>query len=55
MHYIAEWQRHSHITISMLWGNTAYCMKLSGKDLRIMWTTESVQSGGLRKCPYYDY
>jgi len=23
----------SYITISMLWGNTAYCVKLSGEDL----------------------
>jgi len=22
-----------HITTSMLWGNTAYCVKLSGEDL----------------------
>jgi len=34
--------------ISMLWGNTAYCVKYSGEDLSRYWNkTESV---GLRKC-----
>jgi len=34
-----------------MWGNTAYCVKLSGEDLsRCSDKTESV---GLRKCPYY--
>ena len=48
--------RHSNLwshTISMLWGNTAYCVKLSGEDLsRYSNKTESV---GLRKCPYCHY
>ena len=26
-----------HITISMLWGNTAYCAKLSGEDALRYW------------------
>ena len=37
--------------ISTLWGNTAYCERLSGKDLSRCSTT--VESFGLRKCPYY--
>ena len=37
----------------MLWGNTAYCVKLSGEDLsRYSNKTESV---GLRQCPCYHY
>jgi len=29
---------------SMLWGNTAYCVKLNGEDLLLWWNkTESVQ------------
>jgi len=37
----------------MLWGKTAYRMKLSGEDLsRYSNKTESV---GLRKSPYYHY
>jgi len=37
----------------MLWGKTAYCVKLSGEDLsRYSNKTESV---GLRKCPVYHY
>ena len=40
-------------TISMLWGNTAYCVKLSGEESsRYSNKTESV---GLRKCPYCHY
>ena len=42
-----------HNTISMLWGNTAYCIQLSCEDLaRYSNKTESL---GLRKCPYYHY
>jgi len=42
-----------HNTISMLWSNTAYCVKLSGENLsRYSNKTESVS---LRKCPYYHY
>jgi len=40
-----------HITISMLWGNTAYCVKLSGEGL---WRySNKIETVGLRKCPYY--
>ena len=43
----------SHNTISMLWDNTAYCVKLSGGDVsRYSNKTESV---GLRKCQYHHY
>jgi len=40
-----------HITISVLCGNTAYCVKLSDED----WSRYSneIESVGLRKCPYY--
>jgi len=42
-----------HITISMLWGNTAYCVKSSGEDL---WRyLNKIESVGLQKCPYYHY
>ena len=37
-------------TISTLWGNTAYWVKLSGEEL-----SNKVESVGLRKCPYYHY
>ena len=40
-----------HITISVLWGNTAYCVKLSGEDLSRY--SNKIESAGLRKCPYY--
>jgi len=41
---------YSHISISMLCGNTAYCVKLNGEDLsRYSNKTESVV---LRKCPF---
>jgi len=43
----------SHNTISMLWGNTAYCEKLTGEDLSRYWN--KMESVGLRKCPYYHY
>jgi len=38
-----------HYTISMLWGNTAYCMKLSGEDLYYL---NKITTVGLRKCPF---
>jgi len=41
------------ITISILWGNTAYCVKLTGEDLSRY--SSKTQSAGLRKCPYYHY
>jgi len=37
--------------ISMLWGNTAYCVKLSGEDLPRY--SNQIESIGLRKCPHY--
>jgi len=42
-----------HNTISMLWGNTAYCVKLSGEDLSRC--SNKTELDGLRKCPYYHY
>jgi len=42
-----------HITISMLWGNTAYCVQLNGEDLSHYWN--KFESVGLRKRPYYHY
>jgi len=40
-----------HITISILWSNTAYCVKLYGEDL---WRySNKIESVGLRKFPYY--
>jgi len=42
-----------HTMISMLWCNTAYCVKLRGEVLsRYSNKTESV---GLRKCLFYHY
>ena len=41
------------ITISMLWGNTAYCVKSSDEDLSRY--LNKIESVGLRKCPSYDY
>jgi len=35
----------------MLWGNTAYCVKLHGKDPSRY--SNKIESAGLRKCPYY--
>jgi len=35
----------------MLWGNTAYCVKLSGQDLSRYWN--KIELVDLRKCPYY--
>jgi len=40
-----------HNTISMLWGNTAYCVKLRGEDLSRY--SNKIESAGLRRCPYY--
>jgi len=37
----------------MLWGNTAYCVTLTGEDLSRY--SNKIQSVGLRKCPYYHY
>ena len=42
-----------HSTISMLWGNTAYCVKLTGKDLSHY--SNEIESVALRRCPYYHY
>ena len=42
-----------HHTISMLWGNTAYCVKLSGKDMSRY--SKKIESAGLRKCAYRHY
>ena len=42
-----------HITISMLWGNTVYCVKLSGEGVSRY--SNKIESVGLRKCSYYDY
>jgi len=44
-----------HITISMLWDNTAYCVKLNGEDLScrtagIKWN--QLVSGNVKR-PYY--
>jgi len=38
---------------TMLWGNTAYCVKLSGEDLSRYWN--KIESAESRKCPYYHY
>jgi len=35
----------------MLWGNTAYCVKLSGEDLSRY--SKKIESVDLGKCPYY--
>jgi len=40
-------------TISVLCGNTTYCVKLSGEDLSRF--SNKSKSVGLRKCPYYHY
>ena len=42
-----------HNTISTLWGNTTYCVKLGGEDLSRC--SNKIQSVGLRKCLYYQY
>jgi len=34
-----------------LWGNTAYCVKLTGEDLSRY--SNRIESVGLRKSPYY--
>jgi len=39
--------------IAMLWGNTAYCEKLSGEDLSRY--SNKIESVGLRNSPYYHY
>jgi len=51
----AKWPHSSrgHITVSMLWGNTAYCVKLSDEDLSRY--SNKMESVGLRKRPYYQY
>ena len=41
------------VTIFMLWGNTAYCVNLSGEDLSRC--SSKIESVGLRKCSYYRY
>jgi len=38
-----------HNMISMLWGNTAYCVELSGENL--LRYSNKTESAGLRKCP----
>jgi len=40
-----------HNTMSMLWGNTAYCVKLNDEDLSRY--SNKIESVGLIKCPYY--
>ena len=40
-----------HITISMLWGNTANCVQLSGPNLSRY--SNKTESAGLRKCSHY--
>jgi len=37
----------------MLWGNTAYYVKLSSEDLSRY--SNEMESVGLRTCPYYHY
>jgi len=37
----------------VLWGNTAYCLKLGGEDLSRY--SNKIESDGLRKYPYYRY
>jgi len=37
----------------MLWGNAAYCVKLSDEDLSRY--SNKIASVGLRKRPYYQY
>jgi len=37
--------------ISMLWGNTLYCVTLSDEDL--LCYSNTIESVGLRKCLYY--
>jgi len=39
--------------ISMLWGSTAYCVKLCREDLSRY--LNKIESAGLSKCPYYHY
>ena len=39
-----------HSMISMLCGNTEYCVKISDEDLSGYW--KKIESDGLRKCPY---
>jgi len=43
----------THNTISVLCGNTTYCVKLSGEDLSRF--SNKIESVDLRKCPYYHY
>jgi len=45
---------YGHITNSVLWSNTAYCVKLSGEDL-LRYSNKIESAGGLRWCPYYHY
>jgi len=40
-------------TISMLWDNMAYCVKLSGEDLSHY--SNKIESVDLRKCPCHHY
>jgi len=42
-----------HNTISMLCGNTVHCVELSREDLSRH--SNKTETGGLRKCPYYDH
>jgi len=42
-----------HNAISMLWGNTMYCVKLSDEDLPCY--SNKIEPVGLRKCPYHHY
>jgi len=39
--------------ISMLWDNTAYCVKLSDKDMSRY--SDKIESVALRKCLHYYY
>jgi len=38
--------------MSMLWGNTVYCVKLSGEDLSSCSNRPKIESVGLRKYAY---
>jgi len=43
----------SHYDLSVLWGNTAYRMKLRREDLSRY--SNKIESASLRECPYFNY
>jgi len=50
---VGTFLRHRVVIDDLLWGNTSYCLRLSGEDLSRY--SNKIESVGLRKCQYNHY